>query len=124
MEAALRSGLPRPIERLAQRELARLAKRGLDYARATSLWENLRETTSATKDKKRIVLGEGVCERRWKQRLKQPNNWPFITSIARSSQLAPPISFAQQLPTSKPRESPGKSKARARIRSHRGSRGG
>lgn len=41
-ETALRFGLPRPVERLAQRELAQLAKRELDYARAVSLWDELR----------------------------------------------------------------------------------
>lgn len=43
-ETALRSGLPRPVERLAQRELAQLAKRELDYTRAISLWDELRRT--------------------------------------------------------------------------------
>ncbi|HXR10126.1 MAG TPA: ribonuclease H-like domain-containing protein, partial [Candidatus Acidoferrales bacterium] len=42
-ETALRFGLPRPVERLAQRELAQLAKRELDYTRAVSLWDALRE---------------------------------------------------------------------------------
>lgn len=43
-ETALLSDLPRPVERLAQRELAQLAKRELDYTRAISLWEGLRRT--------------------------------------------------------------------------------
>ena len=42
-EAALRFSLPRSVERLAQRELAQLAKRELDYTRATTLWDALRE---------------------------------------------------------------------------------
>jgi len=41
-ETALRDGLPRSVERLAQRELAQLAKREFDYARAVSLWDGLR----------------------------------------------------------------------------------
>jgi uncharacterized protein YprB with RNaseH-like and TPR domain len=41
-ESALRAGLPQPAARLAKRELAQLAKRERDYARATSLWEELR----------------------------------------------------------------------------------
>ena len=45
-ETALLSGLPGPVERLAQRELAQLAKRELDFARATSLWEELRQTST------------------------------------------------------------------------------
>ena len=42
-ETALHAGLPGSIERLAQRELAQLAKRQFDYARAVSLWSTLRE---------------------------------------------------------------------------------
>jgi uncharacterized protein len=42
-ETALRFGLPLPAERLAQRELAQLAKRDLDYTRAVSLWDELRQ---------------------------------------------------------------------------------
>ena len=41
-ETALRYGLPRTLERLAQRELAQLAKREQDYACANSLWDTLR----------------------------------------------------------------------------------
>jgi uncharacterized protein YprB with RNaseH-like and TPR domain len=48
-ETALRSGLPRHVERLARRELAQLAKREQDYTRATSLWEDLRQASSAGK---------------------------------------------------------------------------
>jgi uncharacterized protein YprB with RNaseH-like and TPR domain len=40
-ERALEAGLPRAVSRAARRELARLAKRERDYARATSLWEEL-----------------------------------------------------------------------------------
>jgi uncharacterized protein YprB with RNaseH-like and TPR domain len=57
-ESALRSGLPRPVERLAQRELAQLAKRELDYARATSLWEELRQTSTLVKRKKTAIPEE------------------------------------------------------------------
>ena len=48
-ETALRFGLPRPVERLAQRELAHLAKRELDYTRAISLWDALRESPRTNK---------------------------------------------------------------------------
>jgi uncharacterized protein len=41
-ERALRAGLPQPVACLAKRELAQLAKRERDFARATSLWEELR----------------------------------------------------------------------------------
>jgi len=57
-ESALRSGLPRPVERLAQRELAQLAKREKDYTRATSLWEALRKTSALVKRKKTAIAGE------------------------------------------------------------------
>jgi hypothetical protein len=40
-ERALEAGLPGAVDRAARRELARLAKRRRDYARATSLWEDL-----------------------------------------------------------------------------------
>jgi hypothetical protein len=51
-ETALRSGLPRHVERRAQRELAQLAKRERDYSRATSLWEELRQAKRSTKGRK------------------------------------------------------------------------
>ena len=51
-ETALRSRLPRHVERLAQRELAQLAKRERDYARATSLWEELRQAPTSAKRKR------------------------------------------------------------------------
>jgi uncharacterized protein YprB with RNaseH-like and TPR domain len=57
-EDALRSGLPRPVERLAQRELAQLAKREMDYALATSLWEKLRQSSSKVGRKRTTVLVE------------------------------------------------------------------
>lgn len=50
-ETALRFGLPRSVERLAQQELAQLAKRELDYTRAISLWDALREVPSREKHK-------------------------------------------------------------------------
>ncbi|HJY87566.1 MAG TPA: ribonuclease H-like domain-containing protein [Candidatus Acidoferrales bacterium] len=40
-ERALQAGLPGEVDRAARRELAVLAKRERDYARATSLWEDL-----------------------------------------------------------------------------------
>jgi len=57
-ETALRSGLPRHVERLAQRELAQLAKREKDYTRATSLWEELRQASTSAKRKKSAVTLE------------------------------------------------------------------
>jgi hypothetical protein len=57
-ETALRSGLPRHVERLAQRELAQLAKREQDYTRATSLWEELRQASTSVKRKESAVTLE------------------------------------------------------------------
>ena len=57
-ETALRFGLPHPVERLAQRELAQLAKRELDYTRAISLWESLRIAPSSAKRKETPLLAE------------------------------------------------------------------
>ena len=57
-ETALRFGLPRSVERLAQRELAQLAKRELDYTRAISLWDALRQAPSASKRNEAPLLVE------------------------------------------------------------------
>jgi uncharacterized protein YprB with RNaseH-like and TPR domain len=57
-ETALRFGLPRPVERLAQRELAQLAKRELDYTRAISLWDALRETPGRSRRDESLVFAE------------------------------------------------------------------
>jgi uncharacterized protein YprB with RNaseH-like and TPR domain len=48
-EIALRFGLPVHLERLAQCELAQLAKRELDFARAIPLWEALRHVPGPRK---------------------------------------------------------------------------
>lgn len=40
-ERALEAGLPEEADRAARRELARLAKRELDFSRATELWEEI-----------------------------------------------------------------------------------
>jgi uncharacterized protein YprB with RNaseH-like and TPR domain len=57
-ESALRFGLPRSIERLAQMELAQIAKRESDYTCAVSLWDALRETPSAKKSAQAAQLKE------------------------------------------------------------------
>jgi len=57
-ETALRSGLPRPVERLAQRELAQMAKRELDYTRAISLWDALRQSPHPRKRQEDVLLPE------------------------------------------------------------------
>jgi uncharacterized protein YprB with RNaseH-like and TPR domain len=57
-ETALRSGLPQPVARLAQRELAQLAKREQDYTRATSLWEELRLASTPAGCKKSAITPE------------------------------------------------------------------
>ncbi len=57
-ESALRAGLPRPVERLAQAELAHIAKRELDYTRAASLWNELRKAPKPAKRSKAAILRE------------------------------------------------------------------
>ena len=57
-ESALRAGLPRPVERLAQAELALLAKKEFDYTRAASLWDELRKTPQAARRSQSAVLAE------------------------------------------------------------------
>ena len=57
-ETALHVGLPHPVERLAQQELAQLAKRELDYTRAISLWEELRQASKIVKRNDAGILQE------------------------------------------------------------------
>jgi uncharacterized protein YprB with RNaseH-like and TPR domain len=57
-ETALRFGLPRTVERHAQRELAQLAKRELDYTRAISLWGALRQTHNRSRRNEAPVFVE------------------------------------------------------------------
>jgi uncharacterized protein len=57
-ESALLAGLPRPVERLAQAELALLAKRELDYTRAASLWQELRKAPKAARRSQSPTLAE------------------------------------------------------------------
>ncbi|MBZ5661825.1 MAG: ribonuclease H-like domain-containing protein [Acidobacteriia bacterium] len=57
-ESALLAGLPRPAERLAQTELALLAKRELDYTRAASLWDDLRKAPKAVRRSHSAILAE------------------------------------------------------------------
>ena len=57
-ESALRGGLPRPVERLAQAELAFLAKKELDYTRAASLWDELRKSPKEARPTQSAVLAE------------------------------------------------------------------
>ncbi len=57
-EGVLRAGLPGAIERLAQAELAQLAKRELDYPRAASLWDDLRKAPRKIAPSKSAILRE------------------------------------------------------------------
>ena len=59
-ESALRGGLPPSVERVAQTELALLAKRDLDYTRATSLWHELRQPANAAQRKQSAGLPQGA----------------------------------------------------------------
>ena len=94
-ETALRSGLPRHVERLAQRELAQLAKREQDYARATSLWEELRQATASAKSQESPVAWEDAQNALvaaieaaeqlaiyYEHRAKQPRRAAELTSYA------------------------------------------
>jgi uncharacterized protein YprB with RNaseH-like and TPR domain len=57
-ESALRCGLPLPVEQLVQKDLAKLAKRELDYARANAHWEQLRRGFGGEKNSTGTILGE------------------------------------------------------------------
>src|SRR5579872_1928215 len=57
-ETALSFGLPRPVERLAQMELAQMAKRELDFTRAVSLWNVLRQAPAKNKRHRSFLLAE------------------------------------------------------------------
>jgi hypothetical protein len=57
-ETALHFGLPLPVERLAQGELAQLAKRELDYTRAISLWDALRHVPGQNQRDEALLLVE------------------------------------------------------------------
>jgi uncharacterized protein YprB with RNaseH-like and TPR domain len=57
-ETALRFGLPRTVERLAQMELAQMAKRELDYARAISLWDAVREPSGSRRSEAAVRTEE------------------------------------------------------------------
>jgi uncharacterized protein YprB with RNaseH-like and TPR domain len=61
-EAALQFGLPLTIKQIAQRELAQLAKRELDYTRAISLWDALRQTPAQDMGIERKIPFEGPME--------------------------------------------------------------
>jgi hypothetical protein len=105
-ETALHAGLPHPVERLAQRELAHLAKRELDYTRATSLWEELRQAPKVVKRNDAGILQEEDAQRSleaaieaaeqlaiyYEHRAKQPRRASKLTSHAlaelQSAQLA------------------------------------
>ena len=57
-ETALSFGLPRPVERLARRELAQLAKQARDYSRATTLWEELRRASTSADRRKPAMTAD------------------------------------------------------------------
>jgi uncharacterized protein YprB with RNaseH-like and TPR domain len=74
-ESALRAGLPRGVKRLAQAELASIAKRDQDYSRAESLWDDLRKFPKAARVKKSAIIPEEVRRN-------------LVASIEASEQLA------------------------------------
>jgi uncharacterized protein YprB with RNaseH-like and TPR domain len=61
-ETALQFGLPSSVERVAQQELAQLAKRELDYTRAISLWDALRQAPSPSERKQTPLLAEDALK--------------------------------------------------------------
>jgi hypothetical protein len=111
-ETALHVGLPHPVERLAQRELAHLAKRELDYTRATSLWEELRQAPKVVKSSDAGIFQEDAQRALeaaieaaeqlaiyYEHRAKQPQRAAELTSHAlaelRGAQLAGEITAAR-----------------------------
>jgi len=111
-ETALHVGLPHPVERLAQQELAQLAKRELDYTRATSLWEELRQAPKVVKRNDAGILQEDAQKALeaaieaaeqlaiyYEHRAKQPRRAAELTSHAlaelRGAQLAGGIGAAR-----------------------------
>jgi uncharacterized protein YprB with RNaseH-like and TPR domain len=111
-ETVLHVGLPHPVERLAQRELAHLAKRELDYTRATSLWEELRQASKAVERNDAGILQEDAQKALeaaieaaeqlaiyYEHRAKQPQRAAELTSHAlaelRDAQLAGAIAAAR-----------------------------
>jgi uncharacterized protein len=55
-ECALRTGLPRGVKRLAQAELASIAKREQDYTRAASLWDDLRTVPKSARSNSSVLI--------------------------------------------------------------------
>ena len=84
-ETALRFGLPRPVERLAQRELAQLAKRELDYTRAISLWDALREASERRLSAAKPRYSPKTRRKRSNPPSRPPSSSRFTTNIARKS---------------------------------------
>ena len=87
-ETALRFGLPRPVERLAQRELAQLAKRELDYTRAISLWDALRAGARPGQPQEKRPCSRKTRRERSNPPSRPPSNSRFITNTARNSRSA------------------------------------
>jgi uncharacterized protein len=94
-ETALRAGLPPHVERLAQSELAQLAKRERDYTRATSLWEELRRVSTSTncqtiaatrEDAQRALIAAIEAAEQlaiyYEHRARQPQRAAELTSLA------------------------------------------
>jgi hypothetical protein len=80
-ELALDAGLPAGVERMAQRELAQMAKRQRDYARAAAIWEQL----AASRGESAAESAIEACEQlaiHFEHRARQPERAAEWTAAA------------------------------------------
>jgi uncharacterized protein len=80
-ELALGAGLPAGVERMAQRELAQMAKRQCDYARAAAIWEQLARARGASAAETAIEACEQLAIH-FEHRARQPERAAEWTAAA------------------------------------------
>jgi hypothetical protein len=80
-EMAIDTGLPAGIERMAQRELANMAKRQRDYARAAAIWEQLARARGASAAESAIEACEQLAIH-FEHRARQPQRAAEWTETA------------------------------------------
>ena len=80
-ELALDAGLPAGVERMAQRELAQMAKRQRDYARAAAIWEQLAGARGASAAESAIEACEQLAIH-FEHRARQPERAAEWTATA------------------------------------------
>jgi hypothetical protein len=78
---AIDTGLPAGIERMAQRELANMAKRQRDYARAAAIWEQLARARGASAAESAIEACEQLAIH-FEHRARQPQRAAEWTETA------------------------------------------